>query len=91
MKLDYENKIIGNVYKLLPIYENCVEISDLDSFERNLSLTISKIEGHLKIQENTDIYEILCLLKNLEDIGLDVHGKVKKIVFECIRLIKKVG
>lgn len=91
--------LINNFYKLLPIYEGKIFDSEqllprdeaMSNFQKNLSMLILQINGlYSEYPQFNKLQDILLLLNSIKNIGDNDRDSVKKVVFFCIRFIKKM-
>lgn len=83
MKISHEQgRIIGLIFKLLPIYEN----DGFENYSRALSKTIIDLSGE---DENKALERVIKTLKGLKKIGRDVtHAELKSAILSCTSLIR---
>jgi hypothetical protein len=97
---NYFNSLIGNFYKLLPIYEgkdvvNKNKIYTKEEsylhFQVYLSNFIIELSGgcHL-FYENNQLIKLLTSLEGLRGIGINHHDEVKSVTFNCINICNKI-
>lgn len=91
--------LISSIYKLLPIYEGKTMDSDellpsevsLSNFHKNVNRLLLNFTGLSRefnnIKQFQDIVLLLNAIKNVDENSKDI---VKKTVFFCINLIKKI-
>lgn len=87
--IEYLNRLVGRIWKLLPLYEE-----DYNSFAKNHKSLMNELCGGEKIVLYCGFY--VELINKLEALTLvNEHAYVKKYVRECIDLVntlkEKVG
>lgn len=86
------NGLTSKIFKILPIYEDCLYNSDYDisQYETYLNKIITMLIGSDFLYQGENLAEIIALLKGLQ-IRKDLSQKeVKSIVFHCIDILEKM-
>lgn len=82
--IEYLDRLIGKVWKLLPLYE-----SDYNNFKINQEVLLQEICGGEKIILYCGFY--IELINKLECLGdVKSHKQIKKHIRECIDIIQKL-
>ena len=96
----YMNGLIGKIFAILGVYEDCTDLNSYDIFDSYIFRVICELRGFYRLTNSTafislsSIFEDLhCKVmedskKNIEDREL-THKRVKSLVFHCISVIKK--
>lgn len=96
----YIDSLIGKVFAILGVYEDCSEMGSYDIFDSYIFRVICELRGFYRLTNSTSFLSLSSILKDLqstvmEDCLKDVedrcmtHKRVKSIIFHCISIIKK--
>lgn len=81
----YQDKMIGKIYKLLPLCEN-----SCDTLPKYIQSLIFELSGLNKILFN-ERQELVTILSILEQLQYEKNFKIyRSQVFQCIKLIKNM-
>lgn len=91
----YNEYLRNRVWKLIPIYEGkdkdgnvvCDEIEALIRFKKNLNRILTEIDGAYENSENPRYFELMNILKGLENYGCGKHDEMRDIVFYCCDIL----
>lgn len=92
----YIDGLISKIFKILPIYEDCLynEDYDISQYDAYLNKILTMLIGSEYLYDGENFGDIVALLKGLQ-IRRDLSQKeVKSIVFHCIDVLdkmKKIG
>ena len=87
---DYFTRLIGKVYKILPICENSFSTKDV-----YIHSLIGELLGCLQVSNNafhrTEFMTVINTLSYLTTVDQYDPVIYRREVFKCIRIIKKIG
>lgn len=95
-KFSYLKKLVGKVYKLLPIYEGkdfygkivCSPDEALYNFKKQLILLETEIIG-LNLQDDK-VEELLILIQGMKRYEVGQHTEVKYCTMKALNICKKI-
>ena len=87
---NYTDVLIARIYKILPLYEE-----ENEGFYTYISSLIFELNGIywsvLDIRDNSEYLTLISVLEAIGDKSLEKnHATVKREVFKCIDVIKKL-
>jgi hypothetical protein len=96
----YLDGLIGKVFAVLGVYEDCTEANDYSIFDSYVYRVESELEGFYHISGVVPFLSLSSILEDLrEKIAEDskkeaserdmTHKRVKSLVFHCISIVKK--
>lgn len=96
----YIDGLIGKVFAILGVYEDCTELNCYDIFDSYIYRVICELRGFYRLTNATSFLSLSSILEDLhqsvlEDSLKDIterkvtHKRVKSLVFHCISIIKK--
>lgn len=90
--IDYLEKLISTIYKILPLYEDRVETT-----HNHVANTLFELNGleelYIEFKKYAQFKSLLATLESLYDECLlmdDNDAVVKSNVFKCIDIVKKI-
>ena len=88
----YLDGIVGKIFKLLPIYENCELSLDKDfyPFLSHLDKLTIQLKGSDILFENSIFIELTSTLYGMKEIENTNKKKMKSLVFHCIDIVGKL-
>lgn len=85
----FENKLVNNIYKILPLFEECN--LGLNDYIDSLIKELEGVSTYLSIDDLT-VISLIGVLKSLSEINVDTeHQYVKREVFKAIKLSKSIA
>lgn len=97
--IDYYDSLIGDSFKLLPIYEgrdiktNQIiynENEAYDNYRKYLINFLNEIYGSYYMLDSVLLLKLLANLEGMLTIGLKEHSKLKSLVFKCIGIVNRL-
>lgn len=86
----YLEKLINKLYAMLPIYEDCTNDNDYQSFTVYVKRLMVEISGMYSVLGTHKFLTLVNILTGMsESTGLS-HDEVKSLTFYCISLIKGI-
>lgn len=95
----YIDGLIGKIFAILGVYEDCTEMNQYDIFDSYIYRVICELRGFYRL---TNSISFLSLSSILTDLHISViensffgknkeerHRRVKSLVFHCISMVKK--
>lgn len=97
-KKDFCESLIGNIYKILPIYEGedinkavCATPEVAYSNYLNQLVTLeAEVEGAYEYYQDDKIFRMLFIIKGMKNLKVGEHAKVRTCVFDLIKICKSV-
>lgn len=86
---EFVKDIIGKVFKILPIWEDCESNKNFDNFNIYLDKIVTMFMGSDYLYNNENFYLATSTLKGMQMRGNLSQKKVKSLVFHCIDLLEK--
>lgn len=88
----YMNDIIDKIFKILPIYENCVlsEGKDFYPYISHLDKLITQFTGSEILFEEKAFLTLTTILIGMQETTNLTQKKVKSLVFHCIDIVSKL-
>ena len=89
---NFINELINQIFKTLPIYEDCTKSKDKDMtpYIVHLDNVVTQIIGANFFFCDNAYFSVATILKGLQEINLPSQRKVKSIVFCCIDKLSKL-
>lgn len=97
--VNYYDSLIGDCYKLLPLYEG-LDIKSkqivysrdeaYQQYKKYLISFLNEIYGSYYMLDSIYLLKLLANLEGMLTIELNEHDKLKSLVFKCINLISKL-
>ena len=92
----YLDGLIGKVFAILGVYEDCVQMDSFDIFDTYTYRVMCELRGFYEFTGSTSFISLSSILEDVrvqvlekkEDETLS-HKRVKSLVFHCISIIKK--
>lgn len=89
---NFLNELINQIFKILPIYEDCIKSKDksLTPYLVHLDNVVTQILGANYFFYDNTFFSVATILKGLQEINSPSQKKVKSIVFCCIDKLSKL-
>ena len=97
--IDYYNSLIGDCYKILPLYEGLDILTKkviysreeaYQQYKKYLVGFLNEIYGSYYMLDSIYLLKLFANLEGMLTIGLDEHDKLKSLVFKCIGIVNKL-
>lgn len=91
-------KLSDRVYKILPLYEE--KDKGLDKYVRSLIFELEGLPSVIDGSRDSEYITLMATLESLydefilcdfEDKGTEIHGFVRREIFKCTSIVKKIG
>lgn len=87
----YINKMINKVFAILGIYEDCVNISNFETYQTYLKRIIIEMVGFSHNYPHPTLISLINILTGIMETENLTHKQVKSITFHTISSLKKMG
>lgn len=84
----YYRKLIDKIYKILPLYEECVANNILENFSKYIDVVLAEITGYYHYTNNVNFIVLSCIITSLKHTEVLTHAKVKALTFHCISIVE---
>lgn len=88
--LDFLEHSIGNVFKILPLYEE--ENEGLDSYIDSLLMELYKLVNTFEVEDSYKYTSLILTLESVKELSLKDNNQaiIKREVFKSISIIKSI-
>lgn len=88
----YMDDVIDKIFKILPIYENCLlaEDRDFNPYTSHLDKLITQFTGSKILFEENAFLTLTTILIGMQERTNLTQKKVKSLVFHCIDIVSKL-
>jgi hypothetical protein len=84
------NENINKIFKILPIYEECLEKEDFKNYLTYIDKLIVMFTGSEILFNQKDFINLVSILKGMQNTLTLNKNQVKSIVFHCISILDKM-
>lgn len=96
----YIDGLIGKIFAILGVYEDCAELECYDIFDSYIFRVICELRGFYRLTNSLSFLSLSSILEDLhskvmEDSKKNIddreftHKRVKSLIFHCISIVKK--
>ena len=96
----YIEGLIGKIFAVLGVYEDCTDMGCYDIFDSYIFRVICEVRGFYKLSNATSFISLSSILEELHSFVMEEsekkeedkilnHKRVKSLVFHCISIVKK--